>query len=60
MRESYQDIVNQAGLFVIIVAIFTVRTFSQFLIFNLVLYNSLEYLRQGEAAKAKFLMIQSQ
>ena len=57
MRETYQDIVNQAGLFVIIVAIFTVRTFSQFLIFNLVLYNSLEYLRQGEAAKAKFLMI---
>jgi hypothetical protein len=48
VQEKFQDILNQAGLPSLLFSIITVRTFSQFILFNIILNATLDYLAQGE------------
>ena len=48
VSETYQDIVNQAGLTTVLLSIVVVRTYNKFLLFNIILVASLEHLTRGE------------
>jgi hypothetical protein len=45
VQETFEAALNQAGLSTLILSIFIVRTFSQFILFNLLIVNSLDYLK---------------